>query len=177
VYITWSINDSANCRFTGIYATLITAGKEYEVIELLITGFQMVFGTILPFVVIFTCNILIIITLRKASKERKKLDASQERRPDSQHLTRMLIFVSFAYVMLTLPYRLNHFAMKIPAVANMYNFEVVYWRKKYVIQTWTLIIIWLGNYSVNFYLYCLGGGKKYREDARRVIGEIVQCCT
>ena len=156
--------------FAGIYAILISF-PGYEVVELLVSIFQMLMGTFVPFLIIFTCNMLIIITLRKSSKERKKLRQGNSN-TDTQHLTRMLIFVSLAYIVSTMPYRLYHLSMKIPAVAALYDLKILYWRKQYVIQIWSLLIVWMCNYCCNFYLYCLGGGRKYRQDAKMVIKEL-----
>ncbi|XP_064619610.1 uncharacterized protein LOC135483041 [Lineus longissimus] len=158
----------------GIYAILILApDPELEILEGISTSFQLVVGTILPFFIIFTCNILIIITLKQASKARQRLETNQKNvELKSQHLTRMLLFVSFAYVITTLPYRLYHLTMKIPVVANLYDLRVLYWRKQYVISVWSLIIVWMFNYSLNFYLYCIGGGRKYRDDAKLVLSRL-----
>jgi hypothetical protein len=132
----------------------------------------VIIGTVLPFLIIFISNIIIILTLKQAASDRNKLDKHGQKEADLQHLTRMLIFVSFAYVITTLPYRLHHFAMKIPAVAAAYDLRVLFWRKKYVVTTWSLSVVWMFNYSINFYLYCLGGGRRYRNDARRVVSTL-----
>jgi hypothetical protein len=113
-------------------------------LELLTSSFQVVIGTLCPFVLILSCNITIIVTLQSASKERNvletiKQDKSRDRsQKDTAYLTRMLIAVSIAYVILTLPYRLNHLIMKIPVVAAMYDMKNIYWSMRYVLQAWTL---------------------------------------
>ncbi|XP_064619894.1 thyrotropin-releasing hormone receptor-like [Lineus longissimus] len=150
----------------GIYAVLIEA-PEYKVVELLVSSFHMVVGTILPFLIIFICNIIIIVTLRNAANDRRIFENNPKKNSGSQHLTRMLIFVSFAYIIITLPYRLYHLLMRIPGVG--YDLSVLYWRRRYITEAWTFLAIWLFNYSVNFYLYCLGGGRKYRDDAKQVL--------
>jgi uncharacterized membrane protein len=150
-------------------------------LELLTSGFQVVVGTLCPFVLILACNITIIVTLQSASEERKvlemmKQDKSRDRnKKDTAYLTRMLIAVSFAYVILTLPFRLNHLIMKIPDVASMYDMKNIYWRMRYVVQAWTLQNVWMFNDAINFILYCIGGGKRYRRDAKDVWKGLV-CC-
>jgi hypothetical protein len=144
-------------------------------LELLTSSFQVIVGTLCPFIVILACNITIIATLRSASEQRKafekiKQDKSRDRnQKDTTYLTRMLIAVSFAYFLLTMPYRLNHLVLKIPAVAAMYDMKDIYWRMRYVLQAWLLMNVWNYNFAINFFLYCIGGGRRYRNDAREVL--------
>jgi hypothetical protein len=84
----------------------------------------------------------------------------------------MLIFVSLAYVVLTLPRRLAHTFMTIPAIARTYDLTVLYWRKKYMTVLWSVTFVWMSNHAVNFYMYCIGGGRKYRKDAREVLKQM-----
>jgi hypothetical protein len=129
-------------------------------------------GTVLPFLVIFGSNIMIILSVRQASRRRLTLGsitAGDKLEKETQYLTRMLMFVSFAYVIITLPYRMYHLVMKIPQIAKLYDMTKVYWRMRYVIQGWAISNVWIFNYAVNFYLYCVGGGQKYRKDAKDVM--------
>jgi hypothetical protein len=114
------------------------------------------------------------VTLQSASEKRKTLEAikhdeSRDRKQkDTAYLMRMLIAVSFAYVILTFPYRLYHLLLKIPAVAAVYDMKNIYWRMRYALQAWILTIVWISNFAINFFLYCIGGGKRYRRDASKV---------
>jgi hypothetical protein len=154
-----------------MYATVMSYPK-LPILELISTGYYVAVGTALPFAVIFTSNVLIIISLRKAAKERKKLETTQNVRfeKDTQYLTRMLIFVSLAYIVLSLPFRLYHLLMRIPSLT--YDLSDIYWKRRYVMQSWFLGLVWMLNYSVNFYLYCVGGGRKYRLEAKSVVQEL-----
>jgi hypothetical protein len=140
----------------------------------------MLFGAVFPFLVIMGCNIIIIITIKRASAHRAKIstgtDQSDEKRKDQQHLTRMLIFVSLAYVVTSIPYRLYYMLMDVPAIGGAYIMEYTYWNLRYHVQVWAVVNLWLYNYAINFYLYCLGGGAKYRKDALDVCKEMFPCC-
>ncbi|XP_064619896.1 probable G-protein coupled receptor 139 [Lineus longissimus] len=161
-------------KLLGIYVWVLST-PGYPVFEEVVTGFHMIFGTILPFFIIFSCNVVIIITLRQASNERRKMDSNQQKNKDSQHLTRMLLFVSFAYVIITLPYRLTHMLIKIPAISNTFDMTTLLGRTEYVVLLWGMGNIWMCNYCINFYLYCLGGGRRYRTDAKQLFREFFRC--
>jgi arginine exporter protein ArgO len=138
--------------------------------------FNILFGTALPFVIIFGCNLLIIITVKRAARERVKLKSSQvEKQQKDSHMTAMLLFVSIAYVVTTLPYRLFDPVMEMPEVAAMYDMTQQYWRLRYIICAFFVMNLWFCNYAVNFYLYCIGGGHRYRNDTKAVIGQILPC--
>jgi hypothetical protein len=78
----------------------------------------------------------------------------------------MLLMVSAAYVVTSLPYRLYAFVIDMPGVATYYDLSDPYWNVRYTLEIWLVYDIWCCNYAVNFYLYCLGGGKRYREDIK-----------
>jgi hypothetical protein len=88
----------------------------------------------------------------------------------------MLIFVSMAYVMTSIPYRLVSLVLLVPQVANTFDLDntcdfIIY----------NLIVIsfhglWAWNYAINFYMYCAGGGKRYRSDIKEVLSSWLHCC-
>jgi uncharacterized membrane protein YbjE (DUF340 family) len=79
--------------------------------------FNILFGTALPFFIICGCNLLIIITVKRAAREMDKLKSSQvEKQQKDSHMTAMLLFVSIAYVVTTLPYRLYDPVMEMPCM-------------------------------------------------------------
>ncbi|XP_064632599.1 uncharacterized protein LOC135490944 [Lineus longissimus] len=140
--------------------------------------FNIIFGTVVPSVLIFGCNLLIIITVKKAAANRAVFKSNQtvNKDKDSPNLAAMLLFVSIAYIITTFPYRLFAPIIEIPTFAAMYDMTQPYWRLSYNIGLYVLADLWFCNYAVNFYLYCIGGGKRYRDDTKAVIGQIVQCC-
>ncbi|XP_064651663.1 uncharacterized protein LOC135502639 [Lineus longissimus] len=150
---------------------------ESPFLEGLALGFQLGFGTLIPFVIIVISNLWIIITVHKANKERTTMEVAgskgQKRRDkDTKYLTRMLILVCIAYVMCSIPYRMYDSVMNIPALKDIYNLEDPYWILRYGVEYWVLLEVWYQNYSVNFYLYCIGGGRKYRNDVRTVLKDL-----
>ncbi|XP_064636595.1 cysteinyl leukotriene receptor 1-like [Lineus longissimus] len=143
----------------------------YPALETAVNMFHLTFGSIAPFAIIIVCNIWIIVTLRAASKDRKamvakKVAISQEK--DTRHLTRMLLFVCAAYIMTSLPYRMHDLVLTIPVLREMYDLTERYWYLRYTTQYYVLLAVWHWNYGINFYLYCIGGGKKYRADVLRL---------
>ncbi|XP_064640810.1 proteinase-activated receptor 1-like isoform X2 [Lineus longissimus] len=151
---------------------------DYPALEVFTSAYQVVVGTVFPFLIILTCNVVIIVTLNRAVKERNQLESgknSEKFKRDTNHLTKMLLFVSFAYVLITLPYRMYHLVIKIPEVALLFgDLRDTFARFNYVVQAWSLLNFWSFNFAVNFYLYCIGGGQRYRKDAKDVLRS---CCT
>jgi hypothetical protein len=66
--------------------------------------------------------------------------------------------------------------MDVPAIGGIYNMEDTYWNLRYQVQVFAVVDLWMYNYAINFYLYCLGGGAKYRKDAVDVCKEMFTCC-
>jgi hypothetical protein len=102
---------------------------------------------------------------------------NQEEKPgkDSQNLTAMLLFVSIAYLVTTLPYRVITPIIHIPEIAAIYDMTRLYWRLRLLFGVLATANLWFCNNAVNFYLYCIGGGKRYRNDTKEVIGQLLQC--
>jgi hypothetical protein len=50
-----------------------------------------------------------------------------------------------------------------------------YWNLRYNVQLWVVFELWCWNYAVNFYLYCIGGGEKYRRDTKEVLSGMLKC--
>jgi hypothetical protein len=141
---------------------------------------QLAVGTILPFVIIVVCNLWIFIVLRNASKNRDKMGVSKEdqksRAKETTYLTKMLILVSIAYVLTSIPYRLYEVILGIPEVTAAYNMKEEYWSLRINSTHFILLTIWDMNYAINFYMYCIGGGKKYRNDVKQRVADILCCC-
>ena len=147
---------------------LVLAVDENVAATLAASLFQLLTGTLFPFIGITCCNMAIIITLSQASKQRRELRnmAAGSGSKETQHLTRMLIFISIAYVIFSILFRLL-------AVASMaYDFGQICDFIHYNMLAALLFTIWCWNHSANFYLYCLGGGRRYREDLKEVLRQM-----
>jgi hypothetical protein len=108
------------------------------------------------------------------SKEGKKT-----REKETTYLTRMLILVSIAYVITSIPFRIYDVIIGIPEVKDIYAQNMKkdeYWSLRYYCQHFVLLNIWEMNFGINFYLYCIGGGKKFRNDVKEKMGMILFCC-
>jgi hypothetical protein len=145
-------------------------------VEKAVSMLSILLGAAGPFLIIFSSNLLIIITILKAKKDRTKLVSSQmDNSSDSRRLTVMLVFVSLAYLVTSLPYRLYDPIMEIPALADIYDMTRHYWRLRSGIGMLVVANLWFCNYAVNFYLYCIGGGGRYRNDAKYVLRALISC--
>jgi hypothetical protein len=151
--------------------------KDYPIVELLVSGFQLLVGALLPFLVISGCNITIIITVKLASENRNKMEAcqGQRKRKESEYLTRMLVLVSVAYVVTSAPFRLYYLIIDVPAVSKIYDMTNEYWILRFNAQNEFLYDVWCCNYAFNFYLYCVGGGQRYRKDTVEILRGLVHC--
>ena len=167
--------------FSGSEVLVATVpGHEYA--EVLATGWQLIFGTILPFIIILGCNVAIIVTLNRAANERSKLKGQGQSltktstEKETQFLIRMLVLVSLAYVLTSIPYRLYNMILDSPEMSHVYKMDEPYWSVRYSAQHYILNCFWFCNYALNYYLYCIGGGKQYRKDTLQVLKVFCSCC-
>ena len=137
--------------------------------------YQLIFGTLLPFCGILFTNIWIIITVKTASMKHKHLTGSTsetpgnvKRKQETGHLTRTLILVSCAYVVCSIPLRLYEMILDLPAMKEIYDFNDTYWFMRYKVGYVFLGDIWVMNFGINFYIYCVAG-KKFRNDALSIL--------
>jgi hypothetical protein len=82
---------------------------------------------------------------------------------------RMLLMVSLAYVFCSIPMRMYYLVLESPALKAVYDFKYRYWFIRYSVEYWTVCMLWQMNYAVNFYMYVIGGGQKFRQDVREVV--------
>jgi hypothetical protein len=143
--------------------------------------FNILLGTACPSLIIFGSNLVIIFTLNRAKLERMKLKSKESGITGSKvkdnQLTVMLLLVSTAYIITTVPYRTTDPIFEMPEVAAVYDMTQQYWKLRYIIWLYATFNIWFYNYAVNFYLYCVGGGKRYRIDTVEVISSLCRPCT
>jgi hypothetical protein len=169
--------------FPGVEVIYISV-PDHPTIELIASGFHLTIGTILPFSIITISNIIIITTVRQASKQRLKLESKKtttnadvRQKKEIDYLTRMLIFVCAAYIITSIPLRLYYLYLDIPAFGSKYDMSDTYWNFRYNIELIFLFEFWSCNYAINFYVYCIGGGKRYRDDTKAVIKSFLTCAS
>ena len=157
-------------------------------------------GSYIPFVILLILNLLIIKTIRKRGKyiktatssgsesdEMKRhkpisgsrsIRSSQSTRSGSEEtkdvkkaksekcLTRMLLLVTFSFLILTTPvYVFYLIYLFISPVSSPRAFAL------YSLVAHTTAKMFMMNFSINFYLYCLGGSK-FRRDLRMVLVKV-----
>jgi hypothetical protein len=143
----------------------------YSALETFVDMYHLICGSVAPFVIIVFCNLWIIITLRSASSKRKQMgvaeDVAKTQGKETQHLT------CVAFIATSVPFRLYNIVLSIPALKRMYDMGSKYWSLRYTMQHFIILNLWHLNFAINFYLYCIGGGRKFRGDVKRLF----QCKT
>jgi hypothetical protein len=148
---------------------------ENPLLETILLAIHFALSTIVPFVIIVVCNFWIIVSLGRASAKRGEMitgNNARSREKDERYLTRMLIVVCVAYIIISTPYRMYGIVMGLPGIRQVYNLDIPYWRIRYDLQYIILLYIFCNNHAVNFYLYAIGGGKKYRRDIKKLFTEM-----
>lgn len=130
-----------------------------------ITIFYAIITMFVPIVTVVVCNILIIAYIVKSRKgfplNHKQQIIQQNKK--SNRITRILILMSFSYVILNLPYFFSwcYFFYQIAIRKNLKGLL------KYKIFSVLNIceIFYVMNFAVNFFIYCLTG-KKFRNQLK-----------
>jgi hypothetical protein len=120
---------------------------------------DIIIGSALPFFMILISNIVIICTIKAAGKRRKDLQTSKENTKESA-LTTMLLSVSFTFLILVTPLRLRRTVL---AFINTTSFSPMTKALDRTIYAVCHKMIFF-NSANNFYLYCIGGGERFRSD-------------
>jgi hypothetical protein len=126
----------------------------------------LVLGTIVPFSIVIVSNTVIIVNIHRAASARKKMQSNPERKSKEANLTAVLLLTSLSYLVCSLPLRFYETLVH-------YDLSDPYWAARYSFQWWICGEIWHINFAINFYIYFLGGGGKFRKDAREVL---FGCC-
>ena len=136
------------------------------------SGFQLAVATLLPFTLIISSNVIIIVTVREASKKRADL-ARRTVSTETANLSRMTVAVSAAFLVTSAPYRLFTMSLQIPEVLAVFeNFEKTCSFMLYSVFTCSLYTLYLMNFCLNFFMYYLGGGRKYRNDLKELFAGV-----
>ena len=133
--------------------------------------YLLLLGTIIPACTIIICNAIIITSVNRAAKERKKMKLNAPAKAgkiQEANLTTMLLMTSFAYILCSVPKRM------IQALSADYDMTDPYWSARYWLQWWVGAELWHVKFGINFYVYFLGGGHKFRKDAKEVF---LRCCS
>lgn len=128
-------------------------------------------STLIPFSILLLGNSLLLVkVIRSLQEARQRLAVGSQvqvtaRGKKTSSMTITLIVTSFAFFVLTSPYAvyINRFDYQAHAVSD----DLV--RFAFYQYVWVLTIqLKYANYAVNFYLYCLTGGR-FRSEMRRIL--------
>ncbi|CAH1792943.1 unnamed protein product [Owenia fusiformis] len=125
---------------------------------------SMALTAILPCVVLVALNAKIVRTLSQASRPDKLKDMGDTlhrfRSYQARQVTRMLVAVSIAFIVLTSPFYIWE------VMGTFIYTENNAWSKaSRLLVNKTTVMIWLSNNAVNFYIYALTG-QKFRRDLK-----------
>jgi hypothetical protein len=130
-------------------------------VETLLDVYQLVIGTAAPFTILIVCNTIIIINVRRAASARKKMDSNLDKKTKGTNLTVLLLMTSLAYLICSIPKRVGDIFIK-------YDMSQIYWSTRYWFEWRIFSELWSFNFAINFYIYFLGGGRKFRQDSIEV---------
>lgn len=133
----------------------------FKYIYLHIYFYQFTLVLTLPFVIVLVCNSLVIYQIHRVRKAAGSNSRSRvvER---SHKTTRMLLAISFTYLITMLPLVVISFAWQV-AMDNGY-YEMVF--SLYPVQQFVSVISYC-NYGVNFFIYILSG-RSFRFELKRI---------
>ena len=114
--------------------------------------------SLLPFFLMGVGNIIILAVLHKHVKNRKRI-ATNDGKTQNTFLTKRLVSVTVAYIILTSP-NVIYLMINSTAFRKSYHSNDEHWG---AMQLWTSIsrMLVLLNHSINFFLYIIAG-KKFR---------------
>ena len=115
----------------------------------------------IPCISLFVLNILIVVKLRSTRK--LKVRTSGGTKPQRDQITKTLLIVTFAFLILSLPIAI------IVVVEKFWEFESDLYQQ----AVWSLCRTIAGfleciNHSINIFLYCLGG-ERFRETVMKIL--------
>jgi hypothetical protein len=140
---------------------------------ILFNMYMLVLGTIIPFMILSVSNTIIIVNIRRAAGERMKIMDSggkqgKQKQANEANLTMMLLLTSVAYLFCSCPKRIWE-----TVAGSQYDMRSNYWSARYWLEFWFVTELWHSNFAINFYVYFLGGGRKFRNDAKEIL---TRCC-
>ena len=138
--------------------------------------FNLAAGSYLPFTILLVLNVLIIQALQKRrnyfDKDRSAESGTTSRNETVKYdkkakvnksLATMLMLITFSFLILTIPYYLFYFIfLFISPFTSPKRFAIYYLVGR---VTGRMFLI---NFAINFYLYCLGGSK-FRKDLQKTL--------
>jgi len=169
-----------NCQFTWSVkidkdGKCIPEENYLEFHSNIVPWLDAVFYSYLPFIILFTFNVLIIWSINKAHKRQKNLhgdrnarkSTSQNRNSINQRMTAMLLSVTFTFVILTAPKAVLFCIRKEVFMFLKYqnappDFKEV---ALYALITRIADLCIYTNHAINFLLYCVSG-QRFRKEMK-----------
>ena len=144
-------------------ATLIASYPDARCRETLFHVYNLILGTIAPFSILVISNTIITISIRRAATRRKQMAVvASEKTGKEPNLTAMLMMTTFFYFLLSSPKRIYD------TVYPQYDLADPYWLARHSLQFIVWDKAWVANFAINFYVYFLGGGRKFRQDVKDI---------
>ena len=124
-------------------------------------------GSILPFLMVVTFNCLVIYQIKKSSKKRANMtmntaaiESQKTREAKESQLSRLMLLISFAFLILTLPRQLFILIWNNISIPVTTHNLAIYALVHSISQKF-----WFANSSVNFWFY-FSSGSQFRRDLK-----------
>ena len=143
------------CLGEGVLFAIM--GPTYCVLNTLLSWLELIVGSLVPFAIILSCNSVCLITLN-LNYGRQKLMTGNTSTSQVPAMTAMLLLVSFAFIILTMPTTIFHIYYNVASV-----YDEVALADWFVILQRVGVIALMMNSSTNFCLYAVGGSKFRQE--------------
>jgi hypothetical protein len=165
----WTVEVRQTMLGSGENVSHCAGGERYQT---LITDIwpwvDSVVYSFLPFIIILALNVLIVLQVVKARRDRRSLQTPGSRLPSQRHfvtnpadsggkITVMLMSISVTFLLTTLPVSIANIFVKYLSLdsdlSTMLNYQLA--------RTITLLLMFT-NHCINFFLYC-ATGQKFRK--------------
>ncbi|ELT94867.1 hypothetical protein CAPTEDRAFT_205369 [Capitella teleta] len=166
----WTVEVKQTTLGTGEEVYHCAGGDQYKtLINDIWPWVDTVVYSFLPFVIILTLNVLIVLQVVKARRDRRSMQTPGSRLPSHRHFVRtnpadsggkitvMLMSISVTFLLTTLPVSIANIFVKYLSMdsdlSTMLNYQLV--------RTITVLLMFT-NHCINFFLYC-ATGQKFRK--------------
>ena len=130
------------------------------------TVLDLVIASALPFIIIFCCNIAIMVRLNLYQRQRSTMQITSLQGPNLSSMTSMLLCTSFCFILLTLP-------ICIFLAWEGKTSDLLTLADSYIAWAVCSLLVYI-NCSINFFLFILSG-TRFRREWQKMIRCLI-CC-
>ncbi|XP_074652915.1 uncharacterized protein LOC141907231 [Tubulanus polymorphus] len=135
------------------------------------TVVKLAFDTVGPCAIVFMCNVLIIASIRKRRTSDGHLGAKGKDSFSETQITRTLLLVSITFTILVSPFTIKLVYNSIYPKLKRTNCATFTFHGTIEKILHDMLYV---NHGINFLLYCVGGGKRFRNDLSMYVKPVKQ---